>query len=263
MKFITFFSIIIFLISPLAGAHEFWLEAHPYYQKPNKSIEISVNVGENMKGEPIPNIPAWFLAFDAQTEKGLQDVTGELGADPAGVFYHKTEGVYAIGYLSSQTPTTFNAEKFNTYLKKQGLEKIMERRATLNETDKEGREIYSRNVKTLVKIGTRNDVSFYQHDFGHPLNINALKNPYTLNINDELPIQITFNQQPAVNLLVRAKLKDHPEINIELRTDINGKASFPITQKGVWLIHAVEMIASDLDDIEWESFWGSLTFEIR
>lgn len=250
-------------ISSPIRAHEFWLEPIPFYQETNKQIDITVRVGENMKGDILPNIPAWYSKFDVITAKGLQEVEGELGSDPAGHFKSGTQGIFAIGYLSTETFVDLPAKKFTTYLETQGLEKIIKRREELNESEKNGHEIFYRNVKTLVKVGDKNDANFFNYDFGHPLNITPLLNPYDLKLGDELPVQITFNQKPAANLLLRAQINDNDEFRFSVRTDEQGKASIPLKHKGIWLLHTVDMARSTKEDIDWESFWGSLTFEIK
>lgn len=247
--------------SPVIQAHDFWLEASPFYQKPNKNIHISVHVGENMKGEQLPNIPSWYREFDVITGSGLNEVEGDMGSDPAGIFYHETEGVYAIGYLSSKKTVELPATKFSPYLQKQGLEKIIQQRKDLGESAKNGIEIYSRNVKTLVKIGDKNEVNFYDYDFSYPLNISPMQDPYSLKVGDELKVKVTFNKKPAQGLLLKAQIKHNKTFKFETRTDEQGFAILPIQAKGIWLIHTVEMQRSNYDEIDWESFWSSITFE--
>jgi len=264
MKQFSYLFLSIFLTTSTSlNAHDFWLEAQPFYQKINNPTEISLHVGENMGGELLPNIPAWYEKFDVITAEGLKPVDGEMGRDPAGFFSHKTEGVYAIGYLSSESSVNLEGYFFNAYLKKQGLEKIIKQREKSGEFDMDGREVYTRNVKTLIKIGDKYDVDFHDYDFGYPLNIKPLQNPYTLKIGGSLKVQVTFNQKPAANLLLKAQIKNNPLIKHAVRTDEQGYAILPINAKGVWLIHTVEMIRSNKYEIEWESFWGSLTFEVR
>lgn len=250
-------------LSLTLNAHEFWLEAHPFYQKAGKKVEISVHVGENMKGGLLPNIPAWYKEFDVITSSGLQEVDGEMGRDPAGVFSQHIEGVYAVGYKSSKNTVELNAELFTQYLKDEGLEKIITQREQLNESQKNGREIYSRNVKTLVKIGETNQVNFYNHDFSYPLNITPMSDPYQLKIGDTLKVHVTYNQVSAANLLVKAQIKHQPDLSYQTRTDDSGMAHIPINHSGLWLISTVDMQRSDYDDIDWESFWSSMTFEIK
>jgi len=263
MKYFTFIVLSILLTnSSSISAHEFWLEAHPFYQKNNGIIDISIHVGEELKGELLPNIPAWYKEFNVITENGLQDIEGELGRDPAGYFSHQTQGVYAIGYLSTENNVTLDAKKFTTYLKTQGLEKIIQRRKELGESESKGRENFYRNVKTIIKMGDNQDVNFYNYDFGHRLNINPLQNPYELTKGDELRVQITFDQKPAANLLLQAIVEDLDGFKFNIRTDKQGYATIPLAHKGVWLFHTVDMIRSTKKDIDWESYWGSLTFKI-
>ncbi len=263
MKHFTFIILSTLLtISTSISAHEFWLEAHPFYQKTNKNIDISVHVGNDFKGDLLPNIPAWYEKFDVITENGLQEIKGELGRDPAGYFSSDTQGVYAIGYLSTQNDVTLAPEKFNTYLKTQGLEKIIEQRKILGESNHPGHEIFFRNVKTIVKIGDKKEVDFFDYDFGHPLNINPLQNPYELTKGDDLRVQITLNQQPAANLLLQAIVEDLDGFKFNIRTDEQGYATIPLAHKGAWLLYTVDMIRSTKKDIDWESYWGSLTFQI-
>lgn len=263
MKYFTFLFISTLLtLSSSLSAHEFWLEAHPFYQKTHQQVDISIHVGEEFKGDLLPNIPAWYKAFDVITENGLQQVDGELGRDPAGYFSHKTPGIYAIGYLGVANQASLEAEKFTTYLKTQGLEKIIQQRKTLGESDNKGREIFYRNVKTLIKLGDKNEVNFFNHDFLHPLNINPLQNPYELTKGDSLRVQLTFNQKPVANLLLQAMVKNKAEYSFSIRTDANGYATIPLSYKGVWLVHSVEMIRSTKKDIDWESYWASLSFQI-
>jgi len=264
MKKLTFlFLITLLTISTPIRAHEFWLEAQPFYQQINKTTDISIHVGQDMKGDLLPNIPAWYRKFEVITENGLQPVDGELGRDPAGYFSTQTPGIYAIGYLSTENEVKLKAEKFEGYLKTQGLEKIIKRREELGESDKKGIEIFYRNVKTLIKIGDKNDVNFYQYDFGYPLNISPVDNPYSLKQDDNLTVKITFHQKPAVNLLLRAQVKNQPDFHFSVRTDEQGYATIPLAHKGVWLLHTVEMVPSTTKDFDWDSFWGSLTFEIK
>jgi|TARA_B110000211_G_scaffold96218_1_gene112204 uncharacterized GH25 family protein len=264
MKPVTFlFFSILLTSSTVIRAHEFWIEAQPFYQKTDRTTEITINVGQQMDGQLLPNIPVWYRHFDIITGDGLKPVDGELGRDPAGYVNLSTSGIYAIGYESTKKSVNLKPEKFTDYLKKEGLEKIIKRRNQLNESEKNGLEIYYRNVKALIKVGDKSQYNFYNHDFKYPLNINPLQNPYELSKGDELRVQLTFNQKPAANLLLHGKIKNKPTFEFSLRTDAQGYATIPLKHTGIWLLHTVEMIRSEQPNIDWESYWGSLTFEIR
>tara|TARA_B110000285_G_scaffold41423_1_gene45537 strand:+ start:5578 stop:6372 length:795 start_codon:yes stop_codon:yes gene_type:complete len=264
MKLLAFLCFSILLaISTTIRAHEFWLEATPFYQKIDRTTDITLNVGQQMDGQLLPNIPAWYRHFDVITDEGLKPVGGELGRDPAGYVYIQTPGIYAIGYESTKKSVDLEPEKFTSYLKKEGLEKIIKRRNELNENEKNGLEVYYRNVKALIKVGDKTDINFYNYDFNYPLNINPLQNPYELSEGNDLRVQLTFKQKPAANLLLHAKIKNNPNFQFSIRTDAQGNAIVPLKHSGVWLLHTVEMIRSEQQGIDWESYWGSITFEIR
>ena len=106
-----FFSIVL-SISTTIRAHEFWLEAIPFYQKIGSTTEITLNVGQQMDGQLLPNIPAWYRHFDVITGEGLKPVGGELGRDPAGYINIQTPGIYAIGYESTKKTVDLEPEKF-------------------------------------------------------------------------------------------------------------------------------------------------------
>jgi len=51
---------------------------------------------------------------------------------------------------------------------------------------------------------------------------------------------------------------------LRARSDQNGRATFAIDEAGPWLVKAVHMVpAAAGSNADWESFWASLTFEMR
>ena len=58
---------------------------------------------------------------------------------------------------------------------------------------------------------------------------------------------------------------DRPADRLTVRTGADGRARLPLNRAGRWLVKAVHMIAVPASDpaADWESFWASLTFEVR
>ena len=48
-----------------------------------------------------------------------------------------------------------------------------------------------------------------------------------------------------------------------LRTDADGRATFLISQKGVWYISLIHMVETDDPDADYESNWATMTFEVN
>ena len=154
------------------------------------------------------------------------------------------------------------AEKFNQYLKEEGLEAIAALRSRRGETGAV-RELFSRCAKSLVLSGTVQPTEG-DHALGFTLELVAEKNPYTTTAGQELPVRLTYERRPLADVLVVAINRNNPTEKLSARSDANGRVHFRLPQGGQWLIKAVHMIPAKADaQADWESFWATLTFEIR
>ena len=63
-------------------------------------------------------------------------------------------GLLVIGYRSNPSPIEMAADKFNQYLKEEGLDAVLAMRASRNETGAAAHELFSRCAKSLVFSGT-------------------------------------------------------------------------------------------------------------
>lgn len=268
-----FASIFIYISINQSIAHDFWLEAQPFYSKPGEKVDIGIYVGEDLFGEALPNIPESYTDFsytdlsDSNPEN-RKKIQGEIARYPAGYFFPKMTGFYTVGYRSGENMISLSGKKFNEYLKTEGLEKIIDYRAKHKLSDKSAKEIYSRCVKTIIQVGDNNkrnafNIDRSQQAFNYTLEIIPLKNPYQIKLGNEMPIQVNYLGKPAVNILMTAYTKETPWERVSIRTDKQGRANIKLNQKGHWIIRGVEMIQSQRDGVDWESFWASLTFKLK
>ncbi len=87
-------------------------------------------------------------------------------------------GNYLLAMERNWSYITLEPQKFEDYLVEDGMEYISKEREKLGETDKQGRERYSRYIKTLLQVGDkRTDV--YKKKLGMKLEIMPLENPYS------------------------------------------------------------------------------------
>ena len=244
-------------------AHDFWLEAKPFYSKSGDNVDIEIIVGENMFGETIPNIPAKYTDFSYTLKNGRKKVSGEIARYPAGYIHVPEAGVYTIGYRSTELTVTLDAEKFTAYLKKEGLEKIISLREQNNQAHNKAKEVYSRYAKTIIKAGEDSQIDYSQQNFAYTLEITPLTNPYQLKSGETLPVKVTYLGRPLAGTLVTAFTKEVPMSQQSMRTDNKGIAQIKLDKTGHWLVKSVEMIPSKRGNADWESFWASITFELR
>lgn len=243
-------------------AHDFWLEAHPFYTQKGKTVELSIHVGNEYTGDSLPNIPNWYTDFSIYQPGSKTPVKGELGEDPAGNFKPEQEGTYAIGYQSTFTYIEINPETFNKYLNEEGLQNAIEYRRKHQQTEAPGIEDYVRHVKILVQSGKSFDIDHSRLKFGYELEIIPQQNPYKKDINDQLDFQVLYQSKPEYDIMVIAFSKQHPEKIQRVRTDNKGIARITLDQAGPWLVKAVKIIKLENQKAEWQSHWASLTFEM-
>ena len=251
------------LACSISWAHDFWLQAQPYYQETGQRVDISLHVGEDMVGDSLPNIPNWYKDFSYIDSSGRYEMAGQIGNDPAGHFTPDRQGLYMVGYQSRQEFVSLKPDKFNQYLTQEGLEKILAGRQKLQDSDKEVREYYIRCVKSLIKVGQKLDSETYKQRFNYTLEIIPLANPYNLSRGDTLTVEILYRGKPVSNSLMVAFTQQQPEKKQKIRTDEKGRADIKLDRNGHWLIKTVEMDRYPADDAEWISYWASLTFELK
>lgn len=154
-------------------------------------------------------------------------------------------------------------EKFNEYLKEDGLDYISEERQKLGEQNKNSRELYRRYAKLLVQVTDRTDDT-YKKETGMRLEIVPLQNPYELKTGDHLDCKVLYERKPAAHALVKVWTHIGNRIFLQnIYTEDDGTIRFPVSNKGAWMVSSVKMLRSTSDKAEWQSLWSSLVFEIE
>lgn len=166
----------------------------------------------------------------------------------------------------STTPTVIELEpgKFTEYLKHEGLTETLQWRANHGESGKPGRERYSKYAKALLVVGAGD--GFARHAVGHIIEIIPEADPYRLKPGDSLPIRVLFQGKPAEDLQVQTAwaAKGKSQMAIAGRTGREGRLRVPLHAAGLWRIHTIKMQrCAEPATADWESFWASVTFELR
>ena len=85
---------------------------------------VRLRVGQDLLGDPLPLDPSLVNQFVVQDAAGLKPVVRRDGGDPAGFLRVATPGLLVIGYRSNPSAIETAADKFNQYLKEEGLEAV-------------------------------------------------------------------------------------------------------------------------------------------
>ncbi len=132
-------------------------------------------------------------------------------------------------------------------------------------------ERYARTLKSLVQVGAVADGDLHRRVVGQKLEILLLQNPFLLDPGAELPVQVLFEGEPLARGLVKAhnRAGNGPVTTYEARTNDEGIATFELDRAGSWLVRLIHMLPCaeradvDCEDVHWESYWSSYTFEVR
>jgi uncharacterized GH25 family protein len=244
------------------AAHDFWIEPSPFRAALGEPVQLTLRVGQDFSGDSLPYITDWFSDYRVKGPQEEYPIEAIIGDDPAGKFTTNTPGYYAVGYRSTQNFVELEPVKFKEYLAAEGLMAIIESREENDAAETNGREVYSRCAKSLIKIGDPASASGLDTVFGYTLELVAGANPYSLAPGDALTVQLLYESEPLEGALVIAFTNDRPEDKQQLRTDKGGRVKLEMRHPGIWLVKAVHMIPTPLSNrqADWESFWASLTF---
>src|SRR5687767_13964998 len=247
--------------APLA-AHDCWIEPTRFRADMGRVLGVKLRVGEEFHGAPVPRSRALIADFIVVDAAGRREVVGREGSDPAGLLRVTSPGLMVIGYRSLPTAVTLPAEKFTQYLKEEGLEAVIAARERGKASHRDGREIFSRAAKSLVRSGAMTPGSG-DRSLGFPIELVAGRNPYQMRAGDSLPVLLMYEGAPLSGALVVAFNQRHPYHRLSARSDQNGRVTFTIDEPGPWLVKAVHMVpAAAGSNADWQSFWASLTFEM-
>ncbi len=255
------------MLSASSMAHEYWFEPANFFAQVNEKIDLKLFLGEGLKVEE-------ERPFEAAKIVSFRQYFGEVGfdsknnVDKSMPFYSYTsgsDGNHMFALERNWSYITLEPDKFDEYLREDGMEYIIEERAKLGESQKPGRERYSRFIKTLLQIGDKRD-NIYKKKTGLKLDITPLENPYSKKVGDMLSFQVTFDGKAIANRTIFADNRDNNVLSKQkLTTDAKGKAKIKLDHGGVWLVRLVFMqrCKTDCGEADWESFWGAFSFGVK
>ena len=249
----------------LAGlaAHDFWIEPSTYNSPVGTNVTIRFRVGEHFRGDPVARDVQRIIVFRQFTPKSETVVRGIPGVDPAGVVRLGEPGLHLIAYHSTFSPVELRAGEFESYLREEGLERIIDERGRRGERDVKGRELFARCVKSLLSVGESAEAVGFDRVLGFPVELVPEQNPYRLKPGDALAVRMLREGRPLTGTLVVGYPYGDPARAVRGRTGNDGRVRLKLDQSGPWLIKAVHMERIENDArADWQSWWASLTFAL-
>lgn len=264
MKKIILTAALLFAVA-LVQAHEFWLHPDKYFFKPGENLRLSFKVGEGFIGESwdlkthrIEKLELWNL----NSSRNLKDSVSDDAKENLRMRL-KDAGTHLVVMQSDNAFIALEADKFNAYLKEDGLDEILEERTKKNALNKPSKEFYSRHTKLLVQVGDKKDDT-YKKIMNLPIEIVPEVNPYALKKGDPVRFKVLFEGKPLFGALVKVWNRHDNRTTLQnIYTEKNGVIETRISSPGAWMVSVVKMVPSKQEGADWQSYWGSLVFGVQ
>ena len=275
-----------------AEAHDFWLEPSSYEVEAEEPVTFSLREGHGA-GNPLPRNEGRIVRFELLGPEGALPIRGADRMQPAGAVRKLPPGAYAAVYANTPARSELPGPRFESYLEEKGLQDAARQRREEGTTGEPGKERFYRCAKTLLTVGDGGDESSHataSTPAGLTLELVPAKAPSELAPGETLSVELLFRGQPLPGAKVTAfgGQATHGSPSGEpltLTTDAGGRISLPL-EGGRWRLQAVHMEAlngealngeapegsedheSDrgkapsASDLDWQSWWASLTFAV-
>jgi uncharacterized GH25 family protein len=251
-----------------ASAHDLFLKFDSFFLKPNAKTTARLLNGYFNRSENA-------VSRDRMSDVSVITPVGDRINPPATDWRDENNsalldlqtgsaGTYVIGVSTKPREIALKAAQFNDYLRHDGLPDTLAQRRRDNELSKAARERYSKHVKAIFQVGEERTGGF-KTALGYPVEIIPRQNPYELKVGETLEVLCLKDGQPIANQFVMVGREANRRViaSPSVRSDTNGLARVKLTGAGRWFIKFIHMTKLGEPNLDYESKWASLTFEIR
>ncbi len=201
------------------------------------------------------------------------------------LFQPDREGTYAVGAATRTRMARLAGDKFNQYLRNEGLTDALQARQALAEQNVASAEKYTKFAKAIVQVGGNAGAGF-DTVLGHPVEFVPLQNPAAVQAGGNFRVQLLIGGAPAANRLVYVN-SEHNEVvpggethaYFSQRSSDDGVIEFAVSESGRWYIKYIDIqrtgdqeywyspllvwLGAEVPRIPYESNWATLTFTIQ
>lgn len=295
----------LFALMILLCSHDLYIKMETYFLKPNQEATLNLYNGTFEKSENIITrdrmLDASFMAQGKRIAIEPNQWKDQDSTITQLTFNTEEAGTYVAGVATKARNIELIAEKFNDYLKHDGVLDMLARRTENNLLDQDAVESYEKHVKAIYQVGdTKTDD--WKTVLGYPIEFVPLTNPYEKYTGENLEVQLLLDGKPLSNQLVYAHhIKsvhahehehedenddhkhshndnhtdhkhdhDHEDENghthtegQQLLTNAEGIVTVDLPEDGIYYIRTIHMVnVTDSDELTHRSKWATLTFEV-
>jgi len=260
-------------------AHDFTILPETSRPTPEAEFALGMWIGAVFPGEMV----AWrtgrvaeFAIVDARGRRDLEAPETD-GEPPRARLRLRNPGTAVVALSTDPSYITLEAPEFTAYLEEEGHDAALAARRGAAKTVAQGRERYTRHVKTILNAGGPG-ASVALTRVGLALEIVPEKDLSGLRSGASLPVRVFFRNAPYSHGAICASDSAAPAAAHDAgaapgkgkgpyawcgRLDGAGRASVPLPRPGWQMLRTTRMIElRDDPKADWHSYWSSLTFEV-
>lgn len=267
-KFLISLLLSLVLMLP-ALAHDLFLKLDNFFIAVNEKISVKILNGSFQASEGAVNFARLQDAsVISPSGKRTNPKEAAFTKDDKTTFLNlqlAEEGNYVVGLSTMTREIDLEAKDFNEYLLHDGIPDTLAERKRQKELTKNVRERYAKHVKIIFQVGGKQSDN-YKTALGYPVEIIPVTNPYLLKTGNTFEFQCLKDGKPLINQFV---MTGHEDANGKLitgknvRTDKNGVAKIKLGGAGKWYVRFINMTRLNDPNLNYESKWATLTFQIK
>ncbi|HVQ39992.1 MAG TPA: DUF4198 domain-containing protein [Pyrinomonadaceae bacterium] len=262
------FAAFVLILAAAVSTRAVYLELDSYFLRPHSLATVSLRNQYFIRSDGFvtrdrirdvslfgPNLPGSVSDSVAWRDEGKTTMLEVKTSGP---------GTYLVGIATKPRDTDLSAAEFNDYLHNDGLPDTLADRRRKHELHKDVRERYSKNERAVFQVGDQLSDD-YKRPLGYPVEIIPQENPYSLKVGDTITVICTLNGRPLVNQFVQGgwESRDGHQHLVRGRTGPDGKVSFKLAGAGKWYLQMIHMTRLADPELDYESKWANLTFEVQ
>lgn len=247
-----------------AAAHDFWLQPQRFWVAPGAPVSVSLLVGHGADRELWDADIARVTSVRAIGPAGTADVRAGFRQGGMGDVTFETPGVHVLALETTQAQSTLPADQFRDYLEEEGLTPAITLRQQAGTVGADGRELYSRRAKALVRVGSgaTAQAAHVTTPVGMTLELVPERDPYGVPEGEPMAFGVIYKGRPLAGALVKlTDLSADDEPVSTQRSDADGRVTFDVPRRGEWQMNVVwtEPLSGNAE-ADFETVFSSLTF---
>lgn len=255
-----------FGVGALAWGHDYWLLVDRWRLAPGADVVLSLWVGDDFVPE---EERAWArgraLRFARVSSRGVEDLLGRPLEDarPLLTVRVPTAGGQLFVLDRNVARIELPADRFERYLRDEGLDAIVEARRARGESGRPGRERYTRYLKAFAQAGGAYD-AVATRVVGQTFELVARHDLARARVGGSAGFVARFRGAPLAGVTVEALSRVGDDVRrARAVTNARGEVDFTLDREGTWLVRATQMVRCEgCADADWESFWSSYSFGV-